>query len=115
MTTHDRSARSGNLVPALLLFALTATIALLLLIAALVLGLAELLGSLIGAAALVGGVFAAGAAGIYFLAIRGPLEQLRARIETVYDVARLVKQAYDWVADKFGFLIRLRDQLRRTA
>ncbi|MCM1151676.1 MAG: hypothetical protein NC209_03460 [Alistipes sp.] len=111
MSENNQSARGGHFMPALLLFCVTAGIAVVLLVAAAVAGIAELLGSLTWATLAVGGFFAAVAAGIYFLAIRGPLEQLRSRLETVYDVARLVKQAYDWVAGKFEFLIRLRDAL----
>lgn len=114
MSTNNKSAANGHLFLALLMFCMTAGIAILLLIAALVIGLSELLGSFTWSALLVGGVFALLAAGIYLFSLKGPMEQIRARIETVYDVARLMKQGYDWVRGKLDFLVRLKNELLRS-
>ncbi|MDE6375052.1 MAG: hypothetical protein K2L09_04850 [Alistipes sp.] len=114
MSENDKSASGGHLMLALLFFCVTAGTAILLLIAALVVAISELLGSLIWSTLIVGALFALTALAIYYFSIRGPLEQLRTRLETVYDVARLVKQAYDWVSRKFEFLVRLRNELRRN-
>ncbi len=106
MSTGNKSAGSGNFFLALLLFCVTAMIAVVLLIV-----VSEWLGSFTWAALLVGGVFVLAAAGIYFFAIKDPVRQIRARIETVYDVARLLKQGYDWVAAKLEFFVRLKHEL----
>ncbi|MDE5624672.1 MAG: hypothetical protein K2I62_08785 [Alistipes sp.] len=111
MSTDNKSAGNGNFFLALLLFSVFALMAVVLLIAALVIGLSEWLGSFTWSALLVGGAFLLAAAGIYLLAIREPVRQIRARVETVYDVARLLKQGYDWVAAKVEFLVRLKNEL----
>ncbi|HUN14529.1 MAG TPA: hypothetical protein PKZ47_05835 [Alistipes sp.] len=111
MSTGNKSAGSGNFFLALLLFCVTAMIAVVLLIVALLIAVSEWLGSFTWAALLVGGVFLLAAAGIYFFAIKDPVRQIRARIETVYDVARLLKQGYDWVAAKLEFFVRLKHEL----
>lgn len=113
MSANNKSASGGHFMLALLFFSVMAGTAILLLITALVVAISELLGSLIWSTLIVGALFALTATAIYYLSIRGPLEQLRTRLETVYDVARLVKQAYDWVARKFEFLVRLRNEFRR--
>lgn len=111
MSTNSKSAGGGNFFLALLLFCVLAVMGIVLLIVALVIGVSEWLGSFTWSALLVGGVFLLAAAGIYLLAIKDPVRQIRARVETVYDVARLLKQGYDWVAAKLEFLVRLKNEL----
>lgn len=114
MSTHDKTASGGHFAIWLLLFCIATTIALALLIMALVVGLSELFGSLIWASLAAGGIFLLAAGGIYFLTLKGPIAQLRAQVETIYDVARLLKQGYDWVHRKLDFFFRLLDELRRA-
>lgn len=59
------------------------------LLAALVVWLSELVGSFIAAALILGGFFAVVAALIYLVSIREAVERIRARAETVYEVARI--------------------------
>lgn len=111
--SSDRSAGSGSFLLALLLFCVAAPIAVMLLIAALLLGISQWLGSLVWSTLLLGGLFLLVAAALWLLAIREPVRQIKARIDTVYDVARLFKQGYDWVAAKVDFFVRLRNELFR--
>ena len=76
MSTGNKSAGSGNFFLALLLFCVTAMIAVVLLIVALLIAVSEWLGSFTWAALLVGGVFVLAAAGIYFFAIKDPVRQI---------------------------------------
>ncbi|MBD5068556.1 MAG: hypothetical protein HDT51_04340 [Alistipes sp.] len=112
--SSGRSAGSGSFLLALLLFCVAAMIAVVLLIAALVVGLSQWLGSFVWSTLLVGGLFLLVAAALWLLAIRGPIRQIKARIDTVYDVARLLKQGYDWVAAKIDFFVRLKNELFRA-
>ncbi len=114
MATHNKPAANGRLFVAALACCTSAGIAIVLLVAALVIGLSELLGSFTWSALLAGGVFALLAAGIYLFSLKEPLEQIRTRIETVYDVARLLKQGYDWVREKLDFFVRLKNELWRN-
>lgn len=113
MSTDSKSAGSGGFLLWLLLFCVASLIAVVLLIVALVIGVSEWLGAFVWAALLVGGLFLLLAAAIWFLAIRGPMQQIKARIDTVYDVARLFKLAYDWIAGKLEFFVRLKNELFR--
>jgi len=114
MAASNKPVSHGHLFVGLLSFCMSAANAIMLFITAIVIGLSELLGSFTWSALLVGGLFALIAAAIYFVSIKGPMEQIRARMETIYDVARLFKQAYDWVKDKLDVFVRLRDELWRT-
>ncbi len=91
----------GNFVAALLFFVLTALAAACILLTALVVWLSELLGSLSVSAAILGGCFTLIALCIYLFSLRRSIERMREQMETVYDVARLAKEGYDWVNDKF--------------
>lgn len=114
MAANNKSAAGGHFFIALLGFCMTAAIAIVLLVAALVIGMSELLGSFTWSALLVGLLFVLAAGAIYFFSIKRTMAQIRSQVETIYDVARLFKQAYDWVRDKLGFFTRLRDELRRS-
>lgn len=111
MASNNKPAPAGHSFVALLGFCMSVVIAIVLLVAALVLGLSELLGSFTWSALIVAGLFILAAAAIYFFTIKGTVEQIREQAETVYDVARLFKQGYDWVKDKLDFLVRLRNEL----
>ncbi len=100
----DAKSSGGNLFVSLLIFALTAGIALLLLLAAGVIGLAEWWGSLPLALLAAGGLFALIALLLYFMEVRKPMRRLRERAETIYEVAQLLQRGYDWVSDRLRWL-----------
>ena len=75
--------------------------------------LSELVGSFIAAALILGGFFAVVAALIYLVSIREAVERIRARAETVYEVARIARSGYEWITEKIALLVRLNDALRK--
>ena len=109
----SRESSGGRSVIAFLLFGTTVAIALLLLLTALVVWLSELVGSFIASALILGGFFAVVAALIYLVSIREAVERIRARAETVYEVARIARSGYEWVTEKIALLVRLNDALRK--
>lgn len=109
----SRESSGGRFVIAFLLFGTTVAIALLLLLTALVVWLSELVGSFIASALILGGFFAVVAALIYLVSIREAVERIRARAETVYEVARIARSGYEWVTEKIALLVRLNDALRK--
>ena len=101
MGMDNRKTSGGSFVAALVFFVMTASIAIFLLLTALVVWLSEVTGSFILSSLIVGGFFAVLAAVIYLLAIREGVERIRDQVETVYDVARAAKEGYEWLTDKF--------------
>ena len=110
MGTDNRKTSGGSFVAALVFFVMTASIAIFLLLTALVEWLSVVTGSFILSSLIVGGFFAVLAAVIYLLAIREGVERIRDQVETVYDVARAAKEGYEWLTDKFLLLMKLRDR-----
>lgn len=98
MATHKNAG--GSLLLWLLLFATAAGLAILLLLTAALVALAQALDSYIWSALAIGGVFAIAATVIYLCFVRRSLAYLHEQAATVYEVARLAKNAYEWVADK---------------
>ena len=94
-------------------FAPFVLLALLLLLTALVVWLSQVTGSFIVATLILGGAFALLAAGLYLLTIREAVEQIRARAETVYEVARLARTGYEWLSEKISMLIGIYNLLRK--
>ena len=84
----------------LLLFLAAAALATLLLLTSAVVALALALGSYIWSTLALGGLFTIAAAVIYLLFVRKALASLHEQAATIYEVARLAKNAYEWVADK---------------
>ncbi|WP_418983111.1 hypothetical protein [Alistipes sp.] len=93
----------GRLLTSLLFFALSATFALLLLLAALLVWLSDVTGSFILSASILAVFFALVSWAIYRFAIHRALDQIRTQAATVYEVARLAKAGYEWVVDKIRF------------
>ena len=94
----------GHFIAWLLLFVVTAGFALLLLIASAVLWLAVVLDSSILSTLILGGFFAVVATAIYFLCMRRSLVRVQEQVATIYEVARMAKSAYEWIADKFHWV-----------
>ena len=96
MGMDNRKTSGGSFVAALVFFVMTASIAIFLLLTALVVWLSEVTGSFILSSLIVGGFFAVLAAVIYLLAIRE-------------GVARAAKEGYEWLTDKFLLFMKLRE------
>lgn len=112
MEKTRKTASGGQFVAALVFFALTAVIAILLLITALVVWLSEATGSFILSALITGGFFAVVTLVIYLISIRDTVEQIREQAETVYEVASAAKKGYEWVSERVVLFMKLRDGLR---
>lgn len=109
--SRDRS--SGGFVVVFLLFGTLVGITLLLLLTALVVWLSQVMGSFIVATLLLAALFALLAAGLYLGAIREAVERIRARAETVYEVARLARSGYEWISDKIALVSSIYRMLRK--
>ena len=78
----------------IMLFATTALVAFVLVVAALVIWLAEIVGSGAIAALMVGGLFLVVSLLIYLISVRRAMEYLHDKVETIYDVAFTARQGY---------------------
>ena len=96
------------------LFVLFAAAAVLWLLAAATMLLAEWTGSDIVAAAVLGGFLALLALCIYLIWIRPAAERAAERIETVCSVAAMTSEAFSWVREKYRFLKLLIAVVRRN-
>lgn len=93
----------GSIVIPLICFIFASIIAILLIIGAFVMWLAELTGSVAVASLITGGFFIVLSAVIYYLSVRRGLEEILDRLDTVYEVASRIKEAYAWLSE-FSFL-----------
>lgn len=85
----DRNSPSRHIAGALIFFALTALMALLLLVVAFTLWLAHVMGSTIWALLISGGFFLLLAAVVYLFSLHEAFRQLSSRLDTIYEVARI--------------------------
>ena len=108
----ENKPSGGRFIAALLFFATTAGIALLLL-TALVIWLSSVTGSFIASALIAGGFFTVLALLVYLFAIRDAVEQIRRQAETVYEVAHAAQTGYEWLAGKVSLFLKLREELQK--
>ena len=106
----ENKPSGGRFIASLLFFAMTAAIAVLLLLTALVVWLSSVTGSFIVSALILGGLFALLAFVIYLLAIRDAVDHIRSQAETVYEVARAAQTGYEWLTEKVTLFLRLREE-----
>ena len=109
----ENKPSGGRFIAALLFFATTAGIAILLLLPALVIWLSSVTGSFIASALIAGGFFAVLALLVYLFAIRDAVEQIRRQAETVYEVAHAAQTGYEWLAGKVSLFLKLREELQK--
>ena len=110
-TTNPRAAHKStktknsgsHLLPAALFFVLFAAASVLMLLAAAAMLLAEWFDSGIIAAAVLGGVLALLAWGIYMIWMRRAVELISERLETVYSVAARAGEAFGWVQARLRY------------
>ena len=108
----ENKPSGGRFIASLLFFAMTAAIAVLLLLTALVVWLSSVTGSFIVSALILGGLFALLAFVIYLLAIRDAVDHIRSQAETVYEVARAAQTGYEWLTEKVTLFLRMREEIR---
>lgn len=95
----SRSSPDGHLGVSLILFTLSALMAILLFVAAFTVWLSELTHSLFVAMLIVGSFFLTVALMSYLLSLRYALRRINDRLETIYDVAESAKRAYEWALE----------------
>ena len=81
---------------ALIIVALAAPAAALLFVVALVVWLAELMGSIIYPCIIVGLFFALLATIIYKVSLRDAMREIDERLQVIYDVTRLLREGVEW-------------------
>lgn len=97
---EEKRPQSFGIIQPLIYFTASAAIAATMLITALVAWLTHLLGSIIWATLIVGGFFLFVAWLIYLLSVRRSIDQIRDRIDTIYDAAYTLRNYYT-IASKF--------------
>lgn len=100
--TRPSSENPVKVVIPLVLFVLMMMPAIGLLIAALTMWLAQLLGSAIGACMVAGGGFLLVAMVIYLVWLRGAVRRMQERLETIYETSRVLKSGFDWIGGLFN-------------
>jgi hypothetical protein len=91
----DNKLTPGPVLTPLLCFVLTSIMAIILLVAALIMWLSELIGSATFSTLIIGGLFTFVAWLIYVLSIKRCIEYVRDRLDTVYDVAYSIRNGYN--------------------
>ena len=91
----DNKLTPGPMLTPLLCFVLTSIMAIILLVAALIMWLSELIGSATFSTLIVGGLFTFVAWLIYVLSIKRCIDYIRDRLDTIYDVAFAVRNGYN--------------------
>lgn len=81
---------------ALIIVALAAPAAALLFVVALVVWLAELMGTIIYPCIIVGLFFAMLATIVYKVSLRDAMREVHERIEVIYDVTKIVREGVEW-------------------
>ena len=109
----DTRRGGTHIVACVVLFVLFSVAAVMLLLAAGAMLLAEWLGSCLLAAAVLGGFMALLALCVYLIWIRPAAMRAAERIETVYSAAAMTGEAIGWVREKYRFLRLLLAVIRR--
>ncbi len=86
-----------NIASTLLIFVIVTALALIFLLTAAVIWLAHVLGSLSAALLLVGGVLAVISITLYTSTIRWQIKHCKDQIETIYQVATMARNGYQWI------------------
>lgn len=91
----DNKPTPGPVLAPIIFFVLTSVMAIMLLVAALIMWLSELLGSATYSTLIVGGLFTFVAWLIYVLSVKRCIDYIRDRLDTVYDVALSIRNGYN--------------------
>lgn len=102
----QRNSDRGSLIDIAVIFCVAATIATLLLVTALVLWLAESIGSLLSALCIVGGSAAIIALILYITALRPRIEAIQYRVESLSNIGDAMRQGFDLIATIIQYVTR---------
>lgn len=102
MNTSSNNENESRLhvVSAFVVFGISIGIAVIMLLAALVVWLARVLGAAELALIMVGAFFGLLALTLYMTVMRSVVAQVRDRVDTIYEVSRRTKEIYEWLLDK---------------
>ena len=101
----DNKLSTRTLLAPLIYFAVTTIAAMILIVATVVVWLAELIGSATIATLIVGGFFTFVAWLIYVLSVKRSIDYIRDRLDTIYDVAFAVRNGYKVALRYFGSFV----------
>ena len=94
-----------HLITPIVVFGITALIAVVMLLWALVIWLAQLTGSMIWATLILGGVFALIALIVYLVSVRPAVQYISDQLDNIAEMAQIVRSGYNWITDKFNSIL----------
>ena len=104
-----------HLITPIVVFGITALIAVVMLLWALVIWLAQLTGSMIWATLILGGVFALIALIVYLVSVRPAVQYISDQLDNIAEMAQIVRSGYNWITDKLNSILSsFQHCLRRT-
>ena len=102
-----------HLITPIVVFGITALIAVVMLLWALVIWLAQLTGSMIWATLILGGVFALIALIVYLVSVRPAVQYISDQLDNIAEMAQIVRSGYNWITDKLNKKYRKKKIRRR--
>ena len=94
-----------HLITPIVVFGITALIAVVMLLWALVIWLAQLTGSMIWATLILGGVFALIALIVYLDSVRPAVQYISDQLDNIAEMAQIVRSGYNWITDKLNSIL----------
>lgn len=94
-----------HLITPIVVFGITALIAVVMLLWALVIWLAQLTGSMIWATLILGGVFALIALIVYLVSVRPAVQYISDQLDNIAEMAQIVRSGYNWITDKLNSIL----------
>lgn len=91
-----------HLITPIVVFGITALIAVVMLLWALVIWLAQLTGSMIWATLILGGVFALI---VYLVSVRPAVQYISDQLDNIAEMAQIVRSGYNWITDKLNSIL----------
>ncbi len=96
---------------AMMSFLAAVSVAVMLTVTALVVWLAAVMNSMLGATLAVAGAATTVAIVIYLVSLRRPLQRIADKIDTVYEVAEVTREVGEWVVTRLPLILTMRDLL----
>ena len=94
-----------HLITPIVVCGITALIAVVMLLWALVIWLAQLTGSMIWATLILGGVFALIALIVYLVSVRPAVQYISDQLDNIAEMAQIVRSGYNWITDKLNSIL----------
>lgn len=97
---------NDHIIGSVTIFATLALIASTMLLIAVLLWLAQAIGSLIGALVIIGGISALISLLLYIFSVRPALQRMRQEMAVIYEVAMVMNRGYSWVVQQITQFMR---------